>query len=241
MLRSYNKYIIMKAIYLLIPIIIFSCSSSPKGSGISKSKGEVNNGSLENGRRFPKKGKNFKYFSSLSFACFNRAWVHSEVLDITLEAYEEMYEQFPDKKFLLMECSKKEGGKMWPHRTHQNGTSIDFGVPLVKKGKPYHFNHHYGIFHYLMSFDEQGNYSLNKNVSIDFETMGKHILALEKAAKKRKMYIKKVILKINLKDDFYKTESGKLVKSKGIYFAKVLPKTIDNLHDDHYHIDFGFL
>lgn len=140
-----------------------------------------------------------------------------------------------------MECSESDGGKMWPHRTHQNGTSIDFGVPLIKSGKPYHLNHRFGIFHYLMAFDESGHYKLNKKVTIDFEAMGEHILTLEKQARKRGMYIKKVIFKINLKDDLFKTQSGKRIKQKGIYFAKVLPKTIDNVHDDHYHVDFGFL
>jgi len=66
-------------------------------------------------------------------------------------------------------------------------------------------------------------------------------LAPESSARKRNMYIKKVLLKINLKDDFYKSHSGKLVKEKEIYFAKYLPPIIDNQHDDHYHIDFGFL
>ena len=146
----------------------------------------------------------------------------------------------PKRKFLLMECSHKKGGKMWPHRTHQNGTSIDFASPLKKNEKPYHGDQWRGVFHYAMQFDSFGRCKRNKNVSIDFEAMGKHILALEKAANKRNMFIKKVLLKINLKDDFFKTKSGKKVKSKGIYFAKYLPKLIDDVHDDHYHIDFAF-
>lgn len=55
------------------------------------------------------------------------------------------------------------------------------------------------------------------------------------------MYVKKVILKINLKDEFYHTLSGKKVKKKGIYLVMALPKLIDDLHDDHYHVDFGWL
>lgn len=229
--------------YFLALIILFSpsCSSLPKGSGTSISKGSVKNGSLKNGRRFPYKGPNYKYFSPLSFALFNRAWVHSQVLDISLEAYKECITTCPDRKFLIMECSRKKGGKMWPHRTHQNGTSIDFGTPLIKNGKPYHLDHSLGIFHYALKFDKQGRLSTNKKVRIDFETMAKHILALDKAARKRGMYIKKVLLKINLKDDFYKTESGKKVKAKGIYFAKYLTPKVDNVHDDHYHIDFAWL
>ena len=140
-----------------------------------------------------------------------------------------------------MECSKRKGSKMWPHRTHQNGTSIDFGVPLTKNGRPYHFDQHFGIFHYLMAFNENGRNKLRKKVTIDFETLAQHILELDKQARKRGLYVKKVILKINLKDDLFQTESGKLLKQKGIYFAQALPKTIDNVHDDHYHVDFGWL
>jgi penicillin-insensitive murein endopeptidase len=232
---------IKRILLLLVLSLNFnSCSNQPKGKGLSISQGSVSKGSLENGRRFPYRGSNFKYFSFLSYTFFNRAWVHSKVLDISLEAYEEMEHTYPEKNFLLMECSQEKGGRMWPHRTHQNGTSIDFGVPLVKKGKARHLHNYFGIYHYLMAFDEEGKTGLAKNISIDFEAMAQHILALEKAARKRGMFIKKVILKIDLKDDFYNTPSGKIVKRKGIYFAKALPKTIDDLHDDHYHIDFGF-
>lgn len=222
-------------------LILAGCSSAPKGSGNSQSKGSVKNGELINGRRFPYKGKNYKYFSPLSFALFNRAWVHSKVLDISLEAYRDCEKSCPNRKFLLMECSEKHGGRPWPHRTHQNGTSIDFATPLLKNGKPYHFDHHYGIWHYLMKFNKNGKLSINKKVEIDFETMAKHILALEKAARKRGMYIKKVILKVNLKDEFFKSPSGKKVKAKGIYFVRSLPEIVDNVHDDHYHIDFAWL
>ena len=79
---------------------------------------------------------------------------------------------------------------------------------------------------------------MNKKVSVDFETMGKHIIALDNAARKNGLAISKVILKINLKDDFYCTKSGKEVKRRGIYFARNLSKAIDMVHDDHYHVDF---
>ncbi len=205
----------MKRLILIIPLVLWSCSTSIKGTGTSKSIGTVKDGALLNGRRFPKKGPNYKYFSSLSFALFNRAWVHEKVLETTLAAYKALESKYPKNRFLLMECSKEHGGKMWPHRTHQNGTSIDFGVPLLKNGKPYHFDQHFGIFHYLMAFDENGRYTMNKKVHIDFETLGYHILVLEEEARKRGLYIKKVILKINLKDNLFATAPGKIIKQKG--------------------------
>ncbi len=241
-MRGFLKYLL----FTLLALITYSCivtefSRSPKGSGVSKSNGTVSNGGLVNGRRFPFRGENYRYFSRMSYAFFNRAWVHSKVLDISLEAYRTMHGEKPNRDFLIMECSHKKGGKMWPHRTHQNGTSIDFGTPLLRNGKPYYLHHYFGIWHYAMFFNNRGISKINKNVSIDFETMGAHILALENAARKRGMYIKKVIFKIDLKDDFFQSINGKKVKKKGIYFARSLPKAIDNLHDEHYHIDFGFI
>jgi len=50
--------------------------------------------------------------------------------------------------------------------------------------------------------------------------------------------IKKIILKIDLKDDFYNTEAGQKVKSRGIYIVQRLSHIVDILHDDHYHVDF---
>jgi penicillin-insensitive murein endopeptidase len=135
-----------------------------------------------------------------------------------------------------MECSDKYGGKLKLHRTHKNGKSIDFMVP--KKGKGFHYNN-LGLLHYLLEFDENGILSLNKSVEIDFEVMAKHILTLQKAGKNHGVTIKKVILKINLKDDLWETPTGKKLKTSGIYFAQSLSKNIDDMHDDHYHIDFA--
>ena len=231
----------MFRIVLLILVFINSCTTLPKGKGKSISNGKVNSGSLENGRKFPFKGVNFKYFSPISYSLLNRAWVHAKVLDVSLKSYEICLQKIPERKFLLMECSERNGGKMFPHRTHQNGTSIDFGTPMLKEGKPYYLHHHIGIFHYAMKFNSKGVSKLNKKVSIDFETMAQHLLILEKTARKKGMYIKKVIFKIDLKDDLFKSQSGKKLKKSGIYFARKLPKFIDEVHDDHYHVDFGFL
>jgi penicillin-insensitive murein DD-endopeptidase len=49
--------------------------------------------------------------------------------------------------------------------------------------------------------------------------------------------VKKVILMLELKDDFYATPNGKKVKNKGIYFAMNLPEGTNKQHDDHIHVD----
>jgi penicillin-insensitive murein endopeptidase len=111
-------------------------------------------------------------------------------------------------------------------------------VPKIKDEKQYNAYDRIGLWHYLLNFDSTGRLKINKEVSIDFETLGKHIIALDNAAKRNGLSISKVILKIDLKDDFYSTKSGKEVKRRGIYFARNLSKTINMVHDDHYHVDF---
>jgi len=41
--------------------------------------------------------------------------------------------------------------------------------------------------------------------------------------------------------NYVKANLEKSKKCRKIYFARKLPKIVDNLHDDHYHVDFGFL
>lgn len=225
-------------LHLSIFIVFISCiKHGPKGK--SRSVGSVSNGKLINGAKFNRKGSNYKYFSLASYYLFNRAWVHSKVKKTTLETYRIMTKKCPNRKFMIMECSRKNGGKMWPHRTHQNGTSIDFATPLLKNGKVFHGDFRRGVFHYAMKFDEKGQFGKKKK--IDFETLGIHLLTLDSVARTNGLYIKKVLMKINLKDDFYKSKSGGKVKQKGIYFAQYLTPMIDNMHDDHYHVDFAFL
>jgi penicillin-insensitive murein endopeptidase len=135
-----------------------------------------------------------------------------------------------------MECGNKHGGKMWPHRTHQAGLSADFMLPKTLNGRPQRMLDHLGVWHYALQTDKSGNYT--KRVAGDFETMAKHLLALDDSARKNGLRIKKVILKIELKDDFYKTESGQEVKARGIYFARALSNVVNQVHDDHYHVNF---
>lgn len=109
-------------------------------------------------------------------------------------------------------------------------------VPKTKKGRQHRWLDRIGVWHYALSFDEEGNW--NELIQVDFEAMGQHLLALDDAARANGLSLKKVILKIELKDDFYATPSGREVQRRGIYFAKSLSKVVNDLHDDHYHVDF---
>ena len=206
-------------------------------SGESISTGTVGNGSLKNGRIVPFTGENFHYFDTVSYLK-NRGFVHEKVLNALLASYTRLSETLPEIQFGLMECSRENGGRIRPHFTHQNGLSVDFMSPLCRNGKQcldYDFQ---GAPHYLMAFDADGNYSADKTVSIDFETMAVHLLTLAEEAKKSGLAIEKVILKLDLKDNLFATPSGKKLRASGIYFATNLTPLVNALHDDHYHVDF---
>ena len=205
----------------------------------STSSGTVSNGSLKNGRIFPFKGPNFIYFDSASYLD-KHAFTHEKVHHAVLATYKTFETILPAFEFGLMECSNENGGKIWPHRTHQNGLSVDFMSPLLKNGVSSTDFNTTGLPHYLMEFDENGIYKEDSAYSIDFNLMARHILALNDEAVKHGLKIEKVILKIALKDNLFATEYGKRLKASGIYFATNLSDLIDSLHDDHYHVDFTF-
>ena len=47
--------------------------------------------------------------------------------------------------------------------------------------------------------------------------------------------------KLELKDELYTCEYGEALKASGIYIVKSLTPSINQLHDEHYHIDFGYI
>ncbi len=230
---------------LLILSIIAIALSIPElvhnNSGKSKASGSVGKGKLTNAYLVPWSGQNFRYFSPISYFLLDNGYTHSKVHNTILEAYKICESTCPNTQFRIMECSDKSGSKLLFHKTHQNGLSVDFMSSKIKNGKQSRLFDRLGLWHYLLEFSNSGKLNFSNKTSIDFETMARHILALDKAARNNGLRIKKVIFKIELKDDFFKTPSGKKVKQKGIYFAQALPKWTNRVHDDHYHVDFEIL
>jgi len=206
----------------------------------SESKGSVSNGSLVNGKIIPFASSNFQYFDTLSYIG-GRAFTNDKVKQTLLDTYAELAIELPNRKFFIMECSNKNGGQIFPHRTHQNGLSIDFMMPLIKNGKPNYELDLLGKDHYWLDFDNEGKYSKDKAIKIDFELVARHILLLEKHARKNGLKISKVIIKTELKDELFASDYGKKLKESGVYVVKKLSQLINLLHDDHYHIDFQTL
>lgn len=203
----------------------------------SQNIGSVSNGKLINGKLVPFYGENYAYFDSKSYL-EHRAYTTDEVLSTILSSYKDMELISKDRFFYLMELSNKDGGKIWPHRTHQNGLSADFMMPMLRNSTPYCGLDTLGIDHYWLRFNNSGEYSEDKSVKVDFELIAKHILNLDKNARKNGMKISKVIIKIEYKDELFSGEAGQKLKNSGIYVVRNLSKLINDIHDDHYHVDF---
>jgi penicillin-insensitive murein endopeptidase len=187
----------------------------------------------------PYKGANFIYFDRDSYL-EGRAFLHGLVLESLLHSYDSLGQVLPHRYFNVMECSHELGGELFPHKTHQNGLSIDLMMPLVQYEKPYYGLDTLGIEHYALSFNDRGQYEKDPSISIDFDLVARQLLLLDYFARQNGLNITKVIIKIELKDELFATRYGKILKQKGIYVVQGLSPLINELHDDHFHVDFGY-
>ena len=203
----------------------------------SKSIGTVSNGKLENGCYLPFEGENYKYFAKNSYL-MGRCFINCAINSILISTFKDLESSIPNRTFYLMEASNEKGGKISPHRTHQNGTSIDLMVPLMKNNSPYIKLDTIGVEHYLLNFNETGEYLEDTAIKIDFETLALEILTIEKNARLQNWKISKVILKTEYQKFIFSTKYSDLLKSSNIYFTQKLEPIINQLHDDHIHIDF---
>lgn len=136
-------------------------------------------------------------------------------------------------KFIYGETGFENGGRFRPHKTHANGTSVDFFVPVLdnaKKSTTLNISA-FNKLGYKIEFDQSAS---NADYSIDFESIAKHLLAIHEAAKKDKIGIRVVIFDNDFQNILFKTKSGKDLK-KIMYFSVKKPWV---RHDEHYHIDF---
>jgi penicillin-insensitive murein DD-endopeptidase len=206
----------------------------------SQSIGSVSNGALKQGHLLPYAGANFYYFDSLSYVS-GRAFAHDKVKKTILETYAIMETERPGRWFGLMECFNQHGGELYPHRTHQNGLSVDFMMPLLKNGEPYYELDRLGADHYWMEFNDKGQYQVDTAVCVDFDLVAQHILLLNEKAAIHGLRVAKVIIKIEFKDELFQSGHGQQLANSGIYVVKKLDPLVNSLHDDHYHIDFELI
>ena len=215
---------ILLFLYVFPDTLLFLDNNKP-----SIAHGELRNGWLENGKRMNYRGKNFTTYSFLGYL-FGRTYVHSEVKKVLLDAYEMCEKTCPEVTFVVGEIGFKKGGEFLPHRTHENGLSVDLMTPLLKNGKHYTTHHIFNIWAYGMEFDNKGKFG---TIEVDYETMAQHLYAIKVAARRNKVGIRRIIFDPVLRAYLEKTSHWHKIKDLPFTRNRVILR-----HDDHYHIDF---
>lgn len=195
--------------------------------------GTPSNGHLEGGVQLAKSGPNFEPYSSLGVAA-GRTYVHSKVANVISGAYAMLARSKPELKYVYGESGWKDGGRIKPHRTHQNGLAVDFMVPVRDAGGksvalP---SSAWNKFGYDIEFDSKGRF---EELSIDFEAIAEHLYALHFAAKAKGVGLRRVIFDPVFLPRLYKTRRGEFIKNN-ISFMKGQAWI---RHDEHYHVDFA--
>jgi penicillin-insensitive murein endopeptidase len=193
--------------------------------------GTVSHGRLEGGVRLPIEGPNFAPYS-LTAAAVGRTYVHSTVAEIFKEAYAGLEESMPDVAFVYGEAGWRSGGRFRPHRTHQNGLSVDFFVPVRDAAGrsvpiPTAPTNRFG---YDLEFNRAGRLG---ELSIDFAALAAHLHQLDMAARRHGSRLALVIVDPVYIPKLLATPSGPQIRHLPYMVGKPWVR-----HDEHMHVDF---
>ena len=216
-------------------VLVSLCLSCAFGATAAESQcfGTVRNGRIEDSVSLPASGPNFAAYSAVGAAA-GRTHVHSRVAEIAIAAYAALAAEDPSTTYVYGETGWPSGGRIRPHRTHQNGLSIDFFVPVRNAaGKsvplPTNITNRYG---YDIEFSADGRY---EEYNIDFPALAEHLYQLHLAAKARGVGIELVIFDTSFLPKLFATPRGQYLQ-QNLPFMKGKPWV---RHDEHYHVDFA--
>lgn len=216
----------------LISIPVLLALSASVYAEASTCYGTTNHGRLENGVKLPDAGSNFVSYGNVP-GLLGRTYVHSQVRDVIIDAYRQLETTAPGKVFKYAETGYKQGGLFKPHKTHRNGLSVDFMVPVIdKNGTSVHLpTHALNKYGYNINFDRSGRYD---KYQIDYEALGAHLVALHKSARQHGIEIWRVLFDPQLQPFLYKTSYADYIKMN----ITIPAKRSWVRHDEHYHVDF---
>ena len=214
-------------------LVVLGLLFFPAASSLAESVcyGSTANGALENGCKLPSKGRNYSSYTALG-GILGRTWVHCKVSEIVEKSFSALHSSNPNWVFVVGESGRARGGEFEPHKTHQNGLSVDFMVPVVDSSGnsvlfPTSITNKFG---YDIEFDESGVYD---GLSIDFEAMAAHLAAVRIASRNAGIGIWRVIFDPELQPKLKGTQQWSNIKD-----LKFSERRSWVRHDEHYHIDF---
>lgn len=208
-------------------------ASLPAHAVDSECYGTVNRGHIDGSVALPIEGPNFVPYSRLGVT-LGRTHVHPLVADIVKEAYSALARRTPDIQYVYGETGWPSGGRFKPHRSHQNGLSVDFFVPVRdttgrSTALPTGLHNKWG---YNIDFDADARWA---EYRIDFTALAEHLFELHRAATARGFGIAQVIFDTSYLPRLFATPHGPYLQQH-IHFMLGKPWV---RHDEHYHVDFA--
>lgn len=223
------------SMHRLIPLLVTAVAlHSPQAVATeSQCFGTVSKGYIEGSVKLPVRGANFLAYSTLA-ATAGRTHVHAKVADVIAASYSALHVERPSTIYVYGETGWPSGGRFKPHRTHQNGLSVDFFVPVRNaQGKsvplPTSLASRFG---YDIEFNAEAKYG---EYGIDFPAIAEHLYQLDVAAKARGVGIALVIFDAPFLPKLFATHRGAYLR-QNLTFMKGKPWI---RHDEHYHVDFS--
>ena len=198
----------------------------------STSRGTPARGSLEGGVSLPVSGDGFESYSRFGNE-LGRQYVHSRVRDALLEAFAVLHNARSDRLFVVGETGFRSGGRFSPHRSHQNGLSVDIFMPVVDGSKrsvamP---TPAWRKFGYALEFDASGQ---GEGLSIDFPSLAELLVELDLAAGRHGLAVERIIVAPEYVDRILVAGGPPLVSLS----ARFMRKAAWVRHDEHVHVDF---
>lgn len=198
----------------------------------SHSSGRRGRGRLEHGHVFAPVGVGHQAYSMLG-AGLGRQYAHHAVRDTLTEAFA-VRRAAGAARYVLGETGLRGGGRMRPHRTHQNGMSVDVFMPVRDAGNqpsslptwPWHG------FGYRWEFDRAGS---APPYHIDFVELAELLRATEARAAAHGLELERVIIAPEYVPLVLATAPGKRL---GAIASRLTRRPVWVRHDEHVHLDF---
>jgi penicillin-insensitive murein endopeptidase len=203
------------------------------GAEPSRPFGTTASGRLEDGHVIPPWGQGYVAYSFIG-AVLGRQYVDGRVRDALTAALAVRAAAEPGRTFVVGETGWPHGGRFRPHRSHQNGRSVDVFMPVeTQRGNPQMLGiWPWNKFGYGFEFDEAGRLG---DLRISFESVAALLIELDHQAHERGLAIQKVFIAPEYVPHLLATPSGHHLGALEMVLSR-RPAWVR--HDEHFHVDF---
>jgi hypothetical protein len=191
--------------------------------------------------KLPFRGNNYKFYGTISYHVLGRAFTRCNVHNTIVEAFFLSELNCTGVNFKILKSSAHTYGRLYDHNQKKSGKYCYFMTPMIRKGQPVKHYYRTGLFRFFLRYDKKGQLKSNSKIRIDFDAMARFLINLDISAGKYGLRIKKIVFNRFYLKELFKSESGKLLKERDIYFAKYLSDKVNNRFDDIYYVEFELI